>query len=173
MKSVRTLTICLLVATTTLFAPAAATAACAQRAVRAGGMVMPLLQSPQQAATGAAGPASIVGLWHVLFVSQGQPFDEGFDLWNSDGTEILNDTAPPQPANGAGTVCLGVYKKVGPRTYQLKHPFWSFDQTATLVGTGFITETVILDRGGNSYHGTFTFDLYDLSHKLILRQRVI
>src|ERR1700730_2855801 len=35
---------------------------------------------------------SIVGLWHVLFVSGGQPFDEGFDIWHSDGTEILNDT---------------------------------------------------------------------------------
>jgi hypothetical protein len=49
---------------------------------------------------------SIVGLWTVTFNSNGQVFDQGYDQWHSDGTEILNDTAPPQPANGAGTICL-------------------------------------------------------------------
>jgi hypothetical protein len=106
--------------------------------------------------------ASIVGLWHVLFVSGGQVFDEGYDQWHSDGTEILNDTAPPQPANGAGTICLGVYKKTGPRTYKLKHPFWSFDATGTLVGTGVILETVTVEREGNHYTGSFEFITYDL-----------
>jgi hypothetical protein len=89
-------------------------------------------------------------------------FDEGYDQWHSDGTEILNDTAPPQPANGAGTICLGVYKKTGPRTYTIKHPFWSFDATGTLVGTGVILEVVTLDRSGNSYTGSFEFITYDL-----------
>lgn len=80
---------------------------------------------------------SIVGLWHVKFLSGGQLFDEGFDQFHSDGTEILNDTAPPQPANGAGTVCLGVFKKTGPSTYKLQHPFWIFDANGILAGTGF------------------------------------
>jgi hypothetical protein len=106
--------------------------------------------------------ASIVGLWHVLFVSGGQTFDEGYDQWHSDGTEVLNDTAPPQPANGAGTICLGVYKKTGPRTYKLKHPFWSFDTTGTLVGTGVILETVTVEESGKSYTGSFEFITYDL-----------
>jgi hypothetical protein len=110
---------------------------------------------------------SIVGLWHVFFVSGGQPFDEGFDAWHSDGTEILNDTAPPQPANGAGTVCLGVYKKTAPATYKLRHPFWSFDANGNLAGSGVILETVTLDTGGDSYHGSFTFDVYNLSGNLI------
>jgi hypothetical protein len=155
--------------------PASATASCG-RPANAGAAAIspasPLLQRlgpVQQAAasTGASGPASIVGLWHVIFVSGGQLFDEGFDAWHSDGTEILNDTAPPQPANGAGTVCLGVFKKTGPGTYKLKHPFWSFDANANLAGSGFITEIVTLDAGGNSYHGSFTFDLFDLSRNLI------
>lgn len=111
--------------------------------------------------------ASIVGLWHVFFVSGGQPFDEGFDEWHSDGTEILNDTAPPQPANGAGTVCLGVYKKTEPGTYKLRHPFWSFDANGNLAGSGVILETVTLDVGGDSYNGTFTFDQFNLSGNLI------
>src|SRR5437870_892905 len=83
----------------------------------------------------------------VLLVSDGQPFDEGFDAWQSGGTEILNDTLPPQPANGGGTVCLGVYKKIGPRTYKLKHPFWSFDANANLAGSGVLGEIVTLDAG--------------------------
>ena len=105
---------------------------------------------------------SIVGFWHVLFISGGQTFDEGFDQWHSDGTEIINDTAPPQPANGTGTICLGVYKKTGPRTYKSKHPFWSFDATGTLIGTGVILETLILDRSGNHYTGSFEWITYDL-----------
>jgi hypothetical protein len=109
---------------------------------------------------------SIVGLWHVFYVSGGQPFDEGFDQWHSDGTEILNDTAPPQPANGAGTICLGVYKKIAPATYKLRHPFWSFDANGNLVGSGVILETVTVDAGGDNYHGTFTFDAFDLSGNL-------
>src|SRR5215475_10994631 len=32
-------------------------------------------------------PASIVGLWYVVFVSGGQVFDTGYDQWHSDGTE--------------------------------------------------------------------------------------
>jgi hypothetical protein len=108
------------------------------------------------------GDASIVGFWHVLFISGGQTFDEGYDQWHNDGTEILNDNAPPQPANGAGTICLGVYKKTGPRTFKLKHPFWSFDATGTLVGTGVILEVVTLDQSGNRYTGSFEFITYDL-----------
>jgi hypothetical protein len=110
---------------------------------------------------------SIVGLWHVFFVSGGQPFDEGFDEWHSDGTEVLNDTAPPQPANGAGTVCLGVYKRIAPATYKLRHPFWSFDANGNLAGSGVILETVTVDEGGDNYHGSFTFDQFNLSGNLI------
>ena len=118
--------------------------------------------------SGPGADPSIVGLWHVFLVSVGQPFDEGFDQWHSDGTEILNDTAPPQPANGAGTVCLGVYKKTGP-TYQLRHPFWSFNSNGNLAGSGVLLETVTMDTGGKSYHGTFEFDAYDLSNNLVFQ----
>jgi hypothetical protein len=105
---------------------------------------------------------SIVGFWHVLFSSGGQVFDEGFDQWHSDGLEILNDNALPVPANGTGNVCLGVYKKTGPRTYKSKHPAWIFDATGTLVGTTVILETLIVDWSGNHYSGSFEWINYDL-----------
>ena len=114
---------------------------------------------------------SIVGLWHLLlFNPDGSTFDEGYDVWHSDGTEILNDTAPPQPANGSGTVCLGVYEKTGPRTYKLRHPFWSFDATSTLIGTGAILEEVTLDENGNSISGTYVFKTFDLKGNLTYEQ---
>ena len=106
--------------------------------------------------------ASIVGFWHVLFISGGQTFDEGFDQWHSDWTEILNDNAPPAPSNGTGNICLGVYKKTGPRTYKSKHPFWSFDASGALIGTGVILETLIVDQSGNHYTGSFEWITYDL-----------
>lgn len=125
------------------------------------------MQTPSIANGNKPANTSIVGLWIATFYSGGQVFDQGFDQWHSDGTEILNDTAPPQPANGAGTVCLGVFEKTGPRTYKLRHPFWSFDANANLVGTGVILEQVTVDQSGNSYSGPFTFLQYDLSGNLI------
>jgi hypothetical protein len=123
------------------------------------------MQTPVQEAlpsTQEDSDASIVGFWHVLFISEGQVFDEGYDQWHSDGLEILNDTAPPQPANGTGTICLGVYKKTGPRTYKSRHPFWSFDATGTLVGTGVILESLIVDQSSKHYSGSFEWITYDL-----------
>ena len=112
---------------------------------------------------------SIVGLWSVTFNSNGQVFDKGYDQWHGDGTEILNDIAPPQPANGAGTICLGVYKKTGPRSFKLVHPGFVFDSNANLAATAVFLENVTVDTKGKSYRGTFTFLEYDLSGNLIFQ----
>jgi hypothetical protein len=128
------------------------------------------MQAGGDARTMSAAPVgnqSIVGLWHVLLVSGGQPFDEGFDVWHSDGTEILVDNAPPQPANGAGAVCIGVFKKTGANTFKLKHVFWIIDANGNLAGSGVLAENVTVDAGANSYHGTFKEDGFDLSGNLL------
>lgn len=88
---------------------------------------------------------TIVGLWLATFTSGGQVFGQGFDQWHQDGTEILIDNSLSQPANGTGSACLGVYKQIGPRTYSLKHPFWIFDSTGNLAGTGVYTQQVTVD----------------------------
>jgi hypothetical protein len=118
-----------------------------------------------KSAPGTANDEPIVGFWHVRFLLPTEPpllFDEGFDQFHSDGTEVLNDTAPPQPANGSGTVCLGVYRRTGPGTYQVKHPFWVFDEQGTLIGTGLFRETIAVDDDA-SYHGSFLYLTYDLN----------
>jgi hypothetical protein len=109
---------------------------------------------------------SIVGLWMATFYSGGQVFDQGFDQWHSDGTEILIDNSPPQPPNGTGSACLGIYQQTDSQTYSLKHPFWIMDSTGKLVGSGLYLENVTVDATGNKYSGTFKFLTYDLNHHL-------
>jgi hypothetical protein len=113
--------------------------------------------------------ATIVGLWTVTFNSKGQVFDQGYDQWHSDGTEILNDIAPPEPANGSGAFCLGVYKKTGPRSFRLVHPAFAFDGAGNLAANVLLLENVTVDRNGKSYRGTFSFLEYDLSGNLIFQ----
>lgn len=102
--------------------------------------------------------AAIVGLWRATFVSDGQVVDEGFDIWHSDGTEVLNDN--PNPASG--NVCLGVWSQTGARSFKLKHLSWSYDEGGNLNGTVIIREQVTVDSSGASYKGTFKVDAFDL-----------
>ena len=106
---------------------------------------------------------SIVGLWKVDLIMDGQVIDRGFDAWHGDGTETLNDSVSPL----LGNVCLGVWEQTGRRTYKLKHPSWSYDNAGNLVGTVIIHELITLDRGGNSYRGTVVFDVFDLDENQV------
>jgi len=126
-----------------------------------------LRNSSAPPASGQGADPSIVGMWHIFMLADGQPFDEGYEQWHSDGTEIINDVAPPQAANGSGAVCLGVYEKSGPGTYKLHHIGWVFDENANLSGKIVVTETVFMDPGGDTFHGFFNFKLYDLSQNIV------
>jgi hypothetical protein len=102
--------------------------------------------------------ASIVGLWEMQNTRNGVVLLHGIDSWHSDGTEALNDTGNPT----GGNVCLGVWVKTGPDTYKLKHPYWRWDSTGTLIGSGVLRFEITVDPDGNSYTGTFTNDQFDL-----------
>ena len=102
---------------------------------------------------------TIAGLWHTEFLDGGMVVDEGFDLWNSDGTEILNDTTSPL----SGNVCLGVWAKTGTFTYTLKHPSWIYDDAGVnLVGIAYLNEKITLDASGDAYTGDISIDAFDL-----------
>jgi hypothetical protein len=115
--------------------------------------------SAETNAADSPAPGDITGLWKITFTSGGQVVDQGFDVWHSDGTEILNDTPPP----ATGNICLGVWSAVGPRAYKLYHPSWTFDNNGNLDGTAIIQEQVTLDSKAATFKGTFTVDVYDLS----------
>ena len=103
---------------------------------------------------------SITGLWDVRFIADGQVVDEGFDQYHSDGTEILNDTPPP----AVGNIRPGVWAKTGAATLKLKHPSWIYDPTnTTVIGIATIFEVITLDHTGDSFSGTFTVQIRDLS----------
>ncbi|HTT63208.1 MAG TPA: hypothetical protein VMG35_15240 [Bryobacteraceae bacterium] len=131
-------------------------------------MIIPQGLGPLASLAGTSEPAgavgagqtagSIVGLWYITFVSDGYIVDQAFDVWHSDGTEVLNDYTNPIEGN----VCLGVWKQNG-GTYKLKHPSWAFDDTGKLLGTAIIGETVTLDAGSDSFSGTYSIDLFDTS----------
>jgi hypothetical protein len=111
-----------------------------------------------------ASSVSIVGLWNLTFLSGGQVVDAAFDAWHSDGTEILNDYTNPIEGN----VCLGVWEQTGTRSYKLKHPSWSFDTGGNPLGTVIIRENVTVSLDGNSFGGTYTYDVYDVTGKFVV-----
>jgi hypothetical protein len=113
---------------------------------------------PSAATMPAPGSAPIVGLWFIQFSSGGYIVDQAFDVWHSDGTEILNDYTNPIEDN----VCLGVWAQSG-QTYKLKHPSWTFDGSGNLTGTAIIGETVTVDAEAMTFTGSYTTDLFDLS----------
>jgi len=130
-------------------------------------------EAPEATTTPASN--SIVGFWHVKFVSGGQLVDEGFDQWHSDGTEILNDTPPP----ATGNVCLGVYGQVPSPSaiinatkpsYKLKHLAWTFDDAGNVNGTAVIGELVSVSANGATFTGTCTLDVYDLMNNLLFHE---
>jgi hypothetical protein len=115
---------------------------------------------------------AIVGMWHVTFTAQGNelgppdgtPIDNALVTWHSDGTELMNSARPPQD----GDFCMGVWKKVGKRTYKLNHFAWLANDTANApsgignpTGPTRIFEEVILSPDKKHYTGTFTLDAYD------------
>lgn len=108
---------------------------------------------------------SIVGFWHVKFLSKGNPgikdgdeLDNGFAQWHPDGTEIMNSNRPPATSN----FCLGVWAKKGRLTYKLNHFALSSTLAGNLIGPANIREEVTLDPSGNSYTGAFMIEQFDV-----------
>lgn len=137
--------------------------------------------------------ASVVGFWHVKFISDGVSFglspappagaevDAGYSQWHSDGTEIMNSGhfAPNQ-----SNFCLGVWERTGPRDYKLNHFATFWDPTmgtigaagpeGVLVGPANIRESITVAPNGETFAGTFTIDQYDehLNHLVHMQGKI-
>jgi hypothetical protein len=124
---------------------------------------------PEAKANPQANQPSIAGLWMTTFLAGGQIVDQGFDVWHSDGTELLNDNPPP----ASGNVCVGVWVQTDRNSYRLYHPSWTFDAKGNVNGTAIIRETVSVDAAtGDTFKGTFTVDYYDLAGNHLTTQSV-
>jgi hypothetical protein len=140
----------------------AAHAACGMRA-ELGSPTQPGLWSLASFGTPqGGGRPSIVGLWHVTYIYEGQLFYDAFDTWHSDGTEIEAANVPPI----GGNICMGVWKVVG-TSIHLNHVGWIFDNGGNPAGLFTLTEKNSLNGDGSSYKGTFDYKAYDPNGNLL------
>ena len=105
----------------------------------------------------------IVGMWSVSFVSGGTEIDHGISQWHSDGTEFMNSGGlSPATQN----FCMGVWKNVN-GVYKLNHFAFTYDLSGNPTGTANIREKVFVGHPANTFSGSFTIDIYDLSGNLV------
>jgi hypothetical protein len=124
------------------------------------GPVLPMLGQAIDESEGSPYSPTIVGLWHVVYMSGGELFNESLDQWHSDGTEFENADVPV----AGGNICFGVWKWVGTRTVKLHHIGWTYDAATVGLANGTFTldETNVVAKDGKTYSGEFTFTVYDL-----------
>src|SRR5215470_14733614 len=120
------------------------------------GLIARLAASPN------AAHGTIVGLWHVAYTtSDNQPFQESFDMWHTDGTELEIANVDPIIGNS----CIGVWKQAGSEVH-LHHVGWGFDNFGNLLGPFTVDDILTLGSHGNSYSGSFDFKQYDTGGNL-------
>lgn len=108
---------------------------------------------------------TILGLWKKVWFSEGALNDVGFAHFNAGGTELVNDVGA---LNGGNNFCIGAWKKVGGRTYELVHPFFVFDDSGKkVIAVAIEKSRATVSRDGNTFQGKWTQDNYDLSGNLI------
>jgi hypothetical protein len=106
---------------------------------------------------------SILGLWKMVLYSGGELNDVGFEQFSAGGTELVNDAGP---FNAGNNFCIGSWKQVGPRSYDLVHPFFLFGGS-NAIGVSIERAHFLVSRDGNAFTGTWTQDNYDLFGTLI------
>lgn len=119
-------------------------------------------------------PASIVGLWHVVYTatyttpgpplnvpapapSGGFEFVQSYHTWHADGTEVDNAFLPP----AGGNVCFGVWKKLGDGSVKEHHVGLVFGPDGSLANIFTIDEIDRVSHDGKTYSGTFDQKFFD------------
>jgi len=120
------------------------------------------------------GPASIVGLWHLIYtatdstagplpvpvIPPGPPssfqFVETFKTWHSDGTEFENAFLPPT----GGNICFGVWKDLGDGRVKLHHIGLMFASDGSISNIFTVDETNTVASNGKTYKGDFALKLW-------------
>ena len=117
---------------------------------------------------------TVVGMWHAILRigdANGPVYDEVLEQFHSDGTELLISNGLP-PA--LGNVCIGIWKRVAPRTFKLRHMTWNwsppdggFGVPGSFAGHFELEVTLRLDARGNAFTGRWTAENFDLEGKHI------
>ena len=115
-----------------------------------------------------ADDAAIVGYWHQKLISEpdGKVVDAALIQWHRDHTEIQNAITR---APSTGSICTGVWKQTGKRTFRLNHFALLWDATGTVfLGPANVREEVTVGPEGQHYRGSMTLDEYDPTGKTLL-----
>jgi hypothetical protein len=116
-----------------------------------------------QGDTKGASTVSVLGVWKLVLYSGGELNDVGFEQFSAGGTELVNDVGA---FNAGNNFCVGARKQVGPRSYDIVHPFFLFEGSNAIV-VSIERAHLIVSRDGNSFMGTWIQDNYDLSGRLV------
>ena len=108
--------------------------------------------------------ASILGLWKIVAYSGGELNDVGFEQFSAGGTELVNDVGA---FNAGNNFCIGAWKQIGRRSYDLVHPFFLFEGT-NAIGVSIFKAQFLVSRDGTTFTAIWTQDNYDLSGTLSL-----
>ena len=106
---------------------------------------------------------NIVGTWHVIYTAGGSAFGEAFIQWHNDGTEWENINFPIL----GGNICMGSWKPIDKNRVTRNHIGWLYTN-GVLSGYFTETETDVVARDGNSYHGTNDQKVFDLEGNLVV-----
>jgi hypothetical protein len=120
---------------------------------------------------------SMVGMWHVTFTAKGNTapgtppdgvsVDNALAQWHIDGTEVTTSSRNP----ATGSLCLGVWERVGRRHYKLNHFGISWDPSTDPnhpQGFANIRQNIVLDPDGKTFKGIFIIDQYDQSGNILI-----
>jgi len=107
--------------------------------------------------------ATILGMWKMVLYAGGELNDVGFEQFSAGGTELVNDVGA---FNAGNNFCIGAWKQVGPRSYDVVHPFFIFDGL-NAIEVSIERAHFLISRDGNRFTGTWTQDNYDLTGTLI------
>ena len=120
--------------------------------------------APERDASSEDSARTIVGLWDVKFYdSHNQLVDEAYEVFHSDGTEMMTDTSAPATDN----VCVGVWKQLAGSTVKLKHVSFVFDLAGSLLGTATFNTTVTVAWNNKSFLGSTLVDVFDTNGTLV------
>lgn len=159
----------------TLFSAGNARAACGTPAKAGAISHFPALApiSLTQGGNHSQAPATIVGLWHVVYTATyttsgplGVPmlnpgesfeFSQTLKTWHADGTEWEEKILPPR----ADDYCFGVWKHNGDDSVKLHHIGVIVAPDGTIENIFYIDEIDRVAPDGNTYNGTWDMKLYD------------
>jgi hypothetical protein len=104
---------------------------------------------------------TVLDLWKKVYFSGGVLNDIGFAQFSAGGTELLNDVGA---FNAGNNFCVGSWKQVGRRSYDLVHTFFIFDENnpKNAIGVSIEKSHLTVSRDGNRFAGTWTQYNYDL-----------